>query len=131
MIQLNSLKVIAKRLKSDVIFCDWLRQISKKVLGTLKACIFNQIKSVCLTWIKMLNIGYKKEAGPSTNAFPVPRHHHSILRHFGDMLNTFARLNIARGSGGSHFPLKMLEFFKTFFEDCRLQRHDLFKTRHR
>ena len=39
-----------------------------------------------------------------TNAYPFTCPHHSMLRHFGDMLNTFARLNIARGVGEAIFP---------------------------
>ena len=80
--------------------------------------IFNSIKRVFLMLTKLFNIGYKKKAGPSTNAFPFPAPHHSMLQHFGDTLNAFARFNIARGSGGIHFPLKTLKCFKTFFEDC-------------
>ena len=62
----------------------------------------------------MFNI---EESWNTTNAFRFSRPHHSMLRHFGDTLKTFARLNITRASGGSHFPLKTLECFKTFFED--------------
>ena len=64
----------------------------------------------------MFNI---EESWNTANAFPFPLPHHSMLRHFGDMLKTSARLNIARGSGGSHFPPETLECFKTFLKDCK------------
>ena len=63
----------------------------------------------------MLNIGYRKKTGPSTNTFPFPAPHHAMLRHFGDTLSTCARLNIARGNGGDTFSPKDALMFQDIF----------------
>ena len=77
--------------------------------------ISNEIKHVFLMWIKMFNIGYKKKTGTSTKLFPSPPPpHHSMLRHFGDMLNTFAHLNTARGNEGAIFPKRCLNISRNF-----------------
>ena len=61
----------------------------------------------------MFNI---EESWNTSNAFPFPLPHHSIMGHFGDMLKHLhvSTLNRGVGEGGSHFPLKTLEYFKDF-----------------
>ena len=80
--------------------------------------IFNKIKRVFLMWIKMINSGYWKKGGASTNAFTFPAPHHSMLRHSGDTLYTFAFFQHCTGEWGIDFPLKTGSCSKTFFEDC-------------
>ena len=77
-------------------------QSSKSPWNTLG--ISNQIKRVFLMWIKMFNIGIRRKLGFQLTLFPSPASNHSMMQHFGDILNTFAHLNIAQGSGGAIFP---------------------------